>query len=118
MTQSKLELIKNSIITIPNYPKQGILFRDITSLLENPIAFRTAVDLLIEHYKDKKIDKVVGTEARGFIFAAPLALALGVGFVPVRKPNKLPRNVFREEYQLEYGTDTLEMHCEDRKSVV
>ena len=112
MTQSKLELIKNSIITIPNYPKQGILFRDITSLLENPIAFRTAVDLLIEHYKDKKIDKVVGTEARGFIFAAPLALALGVGFVPVRKPNKLPRHVYREEYQLEYGTDTLEMHCD------
>lgn len=112
MTQSKLELIRNSIITIPNYPKQGILFRDITSLLEDPIAFRTSVDLLIEHYKDKKIDKVVGTEARGFIFAAPLALALGVGFVPVRKPNKLPRNVFREEYQLEYGTDTLEMHCD------
>ena len=112
MTQSKLELIRNSIITIPNYPKQGILFRDITSLLEDPIAFRTSIDLLIEHYKDKKIDKVVGTEARGFIFAAPLALALGVGFVPVRKPNKLPRNVFREEYQLEYGTDTLEMHCD------
>jgi adenine phosphoribosyltransferase len=110
--QEKLELIKNSIITIPNYPKQGILFRDITSLLENPIAFKTSVDLLIEHYKDKKIDKVVGTEARGFIFAAPLALALGVGFVPVRKPNKLPRNVFKEEYQLEYGTDTLEMHCD------
>ena len=112
MTQSKLELIRNSIITIPNYPKQGILFRDITSLLEDPIAFRTSIDLLIEHYKDKKIDKVVGTEARGFIFAAPLALALGVGFVPVRKPNKLPRHVFREEYQLEYGTDTLEMHCD------
>lgn len=112
MTQSKLELIKNSIVTIPNYPKPGILFRDITSLLENPIAFKTSVDLLIEHYKDKKIDKVVGTEARGFIFAAPLALALGVGFVPVRKPNKLPRKVFKEEYQLEYGTDTLEMHCD------
>lgn len=112
MTQSKLELIRNSIITIPNYPKQGILFRDITSLLEDPIAFRTSIDLLIEHYKDKKIDKVVGTEARGFIFAAPLALALGVGFVPVRKPNKLPRHVYREEYQLEYGTDTLEMHCD------
>ena len=110
--QEKLELIKNSIITIPDYPKQGILFRDITSLLEDPIAFRTSVDLLIDHYKDKNIDKVVGTEARGFIFAAPLALALGVGFVPVRKPNKLPRKVFKEEYQLEYGTDTLEMHCD------
>lgn len=110
--QEKLELIKNSIITIPNYPKQGILFRDITSLLEDPIAFKTSVELLIDHYKDKKIDKVVGTEARGFIFAAPLALALGIGFVPVRKPNKLPRQVYKEEYQLEYGTDTLEMHCD------
>lgn len=110
--QEKLELIKNSIITIPDYPKQGILFRDITSLLEDPIAFRTSVDLLIDHYKDKNIDKVVGTEARGFIFAAPLALALGVGFVPVRKPNKLPRNVFKEEYQLEYGKDALEIHTD------
>lgn len=110
--QEKLELIKNSIITIPNYPKQGILFRDITSLLEDPIAFKTSVELLIDHYKDKQIDKVVGTEARGFIFAAPLALALDIGFVPVRKPNKLPRQVFKEEYQLEYGTDTLEMHCD------
>ncbi|OCG32839.1 adenine phosphoribosyltransferase [Gilliamella sp. Choc4-2] len=110
--QEKLALIKNSIITIPNYPKEGILFRDITSLLENPIAFKTSVELFIEHYKDKNIDKVVGTEARGFIFAAPIALALGVGFVPVRKPNKLPRNVFKEEYQLEYGTDTLEIHTD------
>ncbi|MWN05319.1 adenine phosphoribosyltransferase [Gilliamella sp. Pas-s95] len=110
--QEKLALIKNSIITIPDYPKKGILFRDITSLLEDPVAFRSSVELLIDHYKDKKIDKVVGTEARGFIFAAPIALALNVGFVPVRKPNKLPRHVFREEYQLEYGTDTLEIHSD------
>ncbi|WP_294611363.1 adenine phosphoribosyltransferase [uncultured Gilliamella sp.] len=114
--QEKLTLIKNSIVTIPNYPKEGILFRDITSLLEDPIAFKTAVDLLIEHYRDKKIDKVVGTEARGFIFAAPIALALGVGFVPVRKPKKLPRNVYKEEYQLEYGTDSLEIHTDAIKS--
>ncbi|NUF27142.1 adenine phosphoribosyltransferase [Gilliamella bombicola] len=110
--QEKLALIKNSIITIPDYPKKGILFRDITSLLEDPVAFRSSVELLIDHYRDKKIDKVVGTEARGFIFAAPIALALNVGFVPVRKPNKLPRHVFREEYQLEYGTDTLEIHSD------
>lgn len=114
--QEKLTLIKNSIITIPDYPKKGILFRDITSLLEDPIAFKASVDLLIDHYKDKKIDKVVGTEARGFIFAAPIALALGVGFVPVRKPDKLPRHVFKEEYQLEYGTDTLEIHSDAIKS--
>ncbi|OCG22431.1 adenine phosphoribosyltransferase [Gilliamella sp. wkB108] len=110
--QEKLTVIKNSIITIPNYPKEGILFRDITSLLEDPIAFKTSVDLLVDHYRDKKIDKVVGTEARGFIFAAPIALALGVGLVLVRKPHKLPRQVFKEEYQLEYGTDTLEIHSD------
>ncbi len=110
--QEKLALIKNSIITIPNYPKEGVLFRDVTSLLEDANAFKTAVDLLIEHYRNKKIDKVVGTEARGFIFAAPIALALGVGFIPVRKPNKLPRHVFKEEYQLEYGTDALEIHTD------
>ncbi|SCB86842.1 adenine phosphoribosyltransferase [Gilliamella intestini] len=114
--QEKLALIKNSIITIPDYPKKGILFRDITSLLEDPVAFRTSVELLIDHYKDKKIDKVVGTEARGFIFAAPIALALNIGFVPVRKPNKLPRHVFKEKYQLEYGTDTLEIHSDAIKA--
>jgi len=110
--QTKLAIIKESIITIPNYPKEGILFRDITSLLENPKAFKLTIELLVEHYQDKKIDKVVGTEARGFIFAAPVALALGVGFIPVRKPHKLPRHVFKEEYQLEYGTDTLEIHTD------
>lgn len=110
--QEKLTLIKNSIITIPDYPKAGILFRDITSLLEDPVAFKTSVDLLVDHYRNKKIDKVVGTEARGFIFAAPIALALGVGLVLVRKPNKLPRHVYKEEYQLEYGTDTLEIHSD------
>ncbi|GAA5107895.1 adenine phosphoribosyltransferase [Orbus sasakiae] len=110
--QAQLDLIKNSIITIPNYPKEGILFRDITSLLENPMAFKTTIELLVEHYQGKKIDKVVGTEARGFIFAAPIALALGVGFIPVRKPHKLPRHVFKEEYQLEYGTDALEIHTD------
>ncbi|QIQ22052.1 adenine phosphoribosyltransferase [Zophobihabitans entericus] len=108
----KLSFIKDSIITIPDYPKPGILFRDITSLLENPEAFRLTIELLVAHYKDKKIDKVVGTEARGFIFAAPVALALGAGFIPVRKPKKLPRHVFKEEYQLEYGTDTLEIHTD------
>ncbi|WP_392565189.1 adenine phosphoribosyltransferase [Utexia brackfieldae] len=108
----KLTLIKESILTIPDYPKKGILFRDITSLLQNPTAFRLTIELLVEHYRDKKIDKVVGTEARGFIFAAPIALALNVPFIPVRKPNKLPRHVFKEEYQLEYGSDILEIHTD------
>ncbi|XKM14495.1 adenine phosphoribosyltransferase [Orbaceae bacterium ac157xtp] len=110
--QSKLKLIKDSIITIPDYPKPGILFRDITSLLEDHTAFKTTIELLVEHFKDKKIDKVVGTEARGFIFAAPVALALNAGFIPVRKPHKLPRHVFKEEYQLEYGKDALEIHTD------
>ena len=110
--QAQLDLIKNSIITIPNYPKEGVLFRDITSLLEDPIAFKTTIELFVEHYRDKKIDKVVGTEARGFIFAAPVALALNAGFIPVRKPHKLPRHVFKEEYQLEYGKDALEIHTD------
>lgn len=108
----KRALIKKNILTIPNYPKKGILFRDITTLLQNPEAFRTTIELLIEHYKRKSIDKVVGTEARGFIFAAPIALALDIPFILVRKPNKLPRHVFKEEYQLEYGSDTLEMHAD------
>lgn len=108
----KLALIKNSILTIPNYPKKGILFRDITPLLQNPIAFKTTIELLMDHYTNKNIDKVVGTEARGFIFAAPIALALGIPFIPVRKPNKLPRHVFKEEYQLEYGCDSLEIHTD------
>ncbi|MBC9130641.1 adenine phosphoribosyltransferase [Frischella sp. Ac48] len=110
--QAQLDFIKNSIITIPDYPKKGILFRDITSLLENPEAFKTTVELLVAHYRNKKIDKVVGTEARGFIFAAPVALALNAGFIPVRKPHKLPRHVFKEEYQLEYGKDALEIHTD------
>lgn len=109
---STQQFIKNSIKTIPNYPKPGIMFRDITSMLMIPEAFTLAVSTLAEHYRSKGIKKVVGTEARGFIFGAPLALALGVGFVPVRKPNKLPREVIREEYELEYGTDCLEMHVD------
>lgn len=104
--------IKNAIKTVPNYPKTGIMFRDITSLLLEPDAFRVAVSTLVEHYKSKGIQKVVGTEARGFIFGAPLALALNVGFVLVRKPKKLPREVIVEEYDLEYGTDCLEMHVD------
>lgn len=106
------ELIKTSIKSIPDYPKPGILFRDVTSLLEDPQAFALAIELLSEHYRSAGITKVVGTEARGFLFGAPVALSLGVGFVPVRKPGKLPRNTFSESYELEYGSDTLELHCD------
>ncbi|OTA18413.1 adenine phosphoribosyltransferase [Xenorhabdus vietnamensis] len=106
----KLQLIKDSIETIPDYPKAGILFRDITTLLDNPAAYQATIDLLAAHYQDKGITKIVGTEARGFLFGAPVALCLGVGFVPVRKKGKLPRETLSETYDLEYGTDTLEIH--------
>ncbi|KGQ69825.1 adenine phosphoribosyltransferase [Chelonobacter oris] len=107
-----LELVKASIKSIPDYPKQGIIFRDITSLLEVPAAFQATVDLITEHYKDHGISKVVGTESRGFIFGAPVALALGLPFVLVRKPRKLPRETISQNYQLEYGEDTLEIHID------
>ncbi|MEF1220248.1 adenine phosphoribosyltransferase, partial [Photobacterium damselae] len=105
-------LIQSSIKSIQDYPKPGILFRDVTSLMENPDAYRATMEVLTERYKDKGITKIIGTEARGFLFGAPLALALGVGFVPVRKPGKLPREVIAESYELEYGKDTLEIHLD------
>ncbi|CCP02390.1 adenine phosphoribosyltransferase [Erwinia amylovora Ea644] len=111
-TAQQLEFLKNSIKSIPDYPKPGILFRDVTSLLEDPKAFALSIELLVERYRHAGITKVVGTEARGFLFGAPVALGLGVGFVPVRKPGKLPRKTFAEDYALEYGTDTLELHCD------
>lgn len=109
-TNSDLDYLYHSVKTIPNYPKEGILFRDITTLLEDPKAFKLTIDLLIDHFKAYSFDKIVGTEARGFIFGAPIALALNAGFVPVRKPKKLPREVYSETYQLEYGEDILEIH--------
>jgi len=104
--------IKSRIRTIPDYPKQGIMFRDITTLLADPHGFRLAVTTMTEHYSGVKIDKVAGIEARGFIFAAPLAQQLGAGFVPIRKKGKLPAKVIAHEYELEYGTDVLEIHTD------
>ncbi len=112
MNQASLALIKDSIKTIPDYPKPGILFRDVTSLLEDAEAFRLCIDVLAEHYQGQGFTKVVGTEARGFLFGAPLAHQLGLGFVPVRKPGKLPRETVAESYELEYGQDTLEIHTD------
>jgi adenine phosphoribosyltransferase len=110
MTSITLQFIKDSIKSIPDYPLPGIIFRDITSLIENGEAFAATIALFVERYKDQKIDKVVGTEARGFIFGAPIAAEIGAGFVPVRKPGKLPRNTIQEGYSLEYGSDTLQIH--------
>ena len=111
-TAQQLQFIKDSIKTIPDYPEPGILFRDVTSLLEDPKAYAASIQLLADRYRDAGVTKVVGTEARGFLFGAPVALALGVGFVPVRKPGKLPRETISETYDLEYGTDSLEIHVD------
>lgn len=104
--------LKAYIRDVPDFPKPGIMFRDITPLLANPHAFSEAIEQMAAHYEGKQIDAVVAAEARGFIFAAPLALRLNCGFVPVRKPGKLPFDTHAFHYELEYGTDTLEMHID------
>ena len=103
---------KSVIRTIPDYPKAGIMFRDITTLLGHPRAFRAAVDQLVQPYAGMKIDKVAGLEARGFILGGAVAHQLCLGFVPVRKKGKLPHTVLGEDYALEYGTDRVEIHTD------
>src|SRR5438045_2893690 len=105
-----MDELKKFIREIPDYPKPGILFYDITTLLKDKDGFHVLVDRLCDHYADRKVDVVVGIEARGFIFAPALAYRLGAGFVPVRKPKKLPGKTAKVTYALEYGTDALEIH--------
>ena len=107
-----MEQLKELIRSIPDFPKKGILFRDITTLLQNGSQFRRAIDTLAEHYEGKKIDQIVAVESRGFIVAAPLAYKLNVGLIPVRKKGKLPYKTVETTYELEYGTDTLQMHAD------
>ncbi|MCG9891717.1 MAG: adenine phosphoribosyltransferase [Thermosynechococcaceae cyanobacterium MS004] len=102
--------LKPLIRSIPDFPKDGILFRDITTLLQNPDGLNHVIDRLVELYADESIDYVAGIESRGFIFATPLACRLSAGFVPIRKPGKLPAATHFTEYELEYGTDRLEIH--------
>lgn len=102
--------IASRIRNIPNYPKQGIMFRDVTTLLKDPVGLRITINELVNRYSGLKIDKVAGIEARGFIVGAPLAYMLGVGFVPIRKKGKLPAETVSQEYALEYGTDVIEIH--------
>ena len=102
--------LKTLIREVPDFPKKGILFYDITTLLKDACGFHAVIDGLGNHYRDTKVDVILGIEARGFIFAPALAYALKAGFVPVRKPKKLPAECVRVTYDLEYGTDTLEMH--------
>ncbi|MBS3126496.1 adenine phosphoribosyltransferase [Candidatus Woesearchaeota archaeon] len=102
--------LKGKIRTVPHWPIKGVMFRDITTLLQDPEAFKHACDELYDRYKDEKIDVVVGIESRGFIFGAVLAYKLGVSFVPIRKKGKLPHKTISEEYTLEYGKNTIEIH--------
>lgn len=104
--------IKSRIRTIPHYPHDGIMFRDITTLLKDPIGLRTTIQEITKRYEGIKIDKVVGIEARGFIIGTPVAYELGVGFVPIRKQNKLPAETVGRDYQLEYGSDRVEIHVD------
>lgn len=104
--------IKSRIRTIPDYPKPGIQFRDITTLLQDPVGMRITLERLAEPYKGMRIDKVAGIEARGFILAGALAQMLGAGFVPVRKRGKLPYDTIGEDYELEYGSDRVEIHTD------
>jgi adenine phosphoribosyltransferase len=108
--------LKKTIRSIPDFPKKGIVFRDITTLLKNPRAFKEAIDKLSAHFADSEADIIVGPESRGFIFGSALAYKMGLGFVPVRKPGKLPAETESESYSLEYGIDTIEIHKDAVKS--
>ena len=105
-----MEDLKQMIRNVPDFPKPGIGFKDITTLIKDGVSFQKAVNSIAEHYNPNDIDIIVGIEARGFIFASALAYKWGKGFVPVRKPCKLPAETIKEEYQLEYGTDSIEIH--------
>ena len=104
--------IKSRIRTIPHYPHQGIMFRDITTLLKDPVGLRATIQEIVARYKGMKIDKVAGIESRGFIVGTPVAYELGLGFVPIRKKGKLPAATIGRDYQLEYGTDRIEIHTD------
>ncbi len=104
--------IKSLIRTIAHYPKQGIMFRDITTLLKDPVGFRLTIESLAQRYASNKPDKIAGIESRGFIIGGAVAFRLGVGFVPIRKRGKLPGETFGHDYELEYGSDRVEMHVD------
>lgn len=111
MPQTATE-VKDKIRNIVDFPKPGIIFRDITTALKDAQTLKTMVDFICENFKDEKIDYVVGLESRGFIFGMPAAYKLDAGFIPIRKPNKLPAQTLKESYSLEYGTDSIEMHAD------
>lgn len=110
--ETRIERLRGLVHGVPDFPKPGILFRDITPVLADAGAFSDAISAMTEPFLESGIDAVIGIESRGFVFGAPIALRLGAGFIPVRKPGKLPRATERVEYALEYGSDALEMHSD------
>jgi len=110
MTDPRIALLRSRVRDVPDFPKRGILFRDITPLLADVEAFRASIQLMVERLDGQPAEAVIGIESRGFMFGAALADKLGVGFVPVRKPGKLPAATYRADYDLEYGTDSVEIH--------
>jgi adenine phosphoribosyltransferase len=112
ITAEQTALFKERIRDIPDFPKPGIVFKDITPLMKDQEVFRMAVEMIVARYKRESIDYIVGIESRGFIFGAPVSYGLHCGFIPVRKPGKLPFETRKQEYELEYGSDALEMHVD------
>lgn len=113
---NNFQYVREHVREVPDFPKKGILFLDVTTIVKDAKAFNMCIDFLYEKFKDENIDYVAGIESRGFIFGAPLACKLKAGFVTVRKPNKLPADTIKETYDLEYGTDTIEMHADAVKA--
>lgn len=109
-TLNDYDYVREHVRQVPDFPKKGILFLDITTATKDAKAFEKSMEFLYEQFKNEKIDYIAGIESRGFIFGAALALKLGAGFIPIRKPNKLPADTIKETYDLEYGSDTIEMH--------
>jgi len=109
-TLNNFDYVRSHVRQVPDFPKKGILFLDITTATKDAKAFKMSVDFLYDQFKDERVDYIAGIESRGFIYGAALAAALGIGFVPIRKPNKLPAEKISESYDLEYGSDTIEMH--------
>ncbi len=116
LTTIDYEYVRNTVRQVPDFPKPGILFLDITTATKDAKSMNMMIEFLYENSKMKKVDYIAGIESRGFIFGAPLACKLGAGFIPIRKPNKLPADTIKETYSLEYGTDTIEMHTDAVKA--
>ncbi len=110
MTTLSIEQVKDRIRAVPDFPKQGIVFRDITTGIKEPETLKFMIDYLCDQFRDVKVDYIAGIESRGFIFGMPMAYKMNCGFIPIRKPNKLPAQTISESYGLEYGTDTIEIH--------